>query len=101
MPQKAKLGSNLASLQPKEIDGHLQRTSTLCDVLDECLRLSAMLRGDLFGEGESSSGQDAPRNGNVDSLMSAALEMANILRTELESVVTRVNPTSVKAVTRG
>ena len=74
--------------------GHLQTASQICDALDECIRLSDMMRADLFGEGEASASQDAPRNNNLDSLLQDALNGIRVLQAGLESTAQRINPSA-------
>jgi hypothetical protein len=85
---------------PKTSPGHVQKSSAICDTLQECLNLSARLRGDLFGEAEQASDQ-TPRMGHVSGMLHDALEMAAQLRNELEQINEGINPMKAMQVAKG
>lgn len=78
--------------------GHLQRASHICDELEECLRLSARIRSDLFGQADlGDSLKDAPRSSNVESLMHDAFEMVRNLKSDLEMIANGLDPIKSQA----
>lgn len=104
LPREPQIGKE--SSQPQSTVGHLQKVSELCGVLDDCLKVSAAIRSDLFGEAETlgDKATSAPRSSNVESMLYEALTMTCDLRVELERIQSGINPMKVnhsKEVYRG
>lgn len=84
------------------MSGHVQQSSAICDTLQECLNLSARMRGDLFGEGEAIGDcNEAPRVGHVSGMLHDALDMVARLRNELEQINEKINPAKSGASLKG
>jgi len=75
----------------------IPKTQQVLDCIEECLQLSAHLRGDLFGEGEAID-QELPQTpATLDGLLHDLMAKACKLRAELERTKHGINPPPLKA----